>query len=86
MTTRDLLSLYLMMKLMELLVWPSLQSPWQFLFGHQQYWYLFFDRVAPSYLKLVTPSSFSPFMVVSALVLVVLFTIIFDFSMLTSIL
>ncbi|KAH3720263.1 hypothetical protein DPMN_063160 [Dreissena polymorpha] len=36
------------------------------------------DMVAPQYLKLVTSYSFSPLMVMSALVLVVLFTMIFD--------
>ncbi|KAH3848026.1 hypothetical protein DPMN_090363 [Dreissena polymorpha] len=41
------------------------------------------DRVAPEYLKLVTPS-YSPFMVMYALVFVLLFTMIFDFSVLTS--
>ncbi|KAH3835345.1 hypothetical protein DPMN_108696 [Dreissena polymorpha] len=46
------------------------------------------NRVAPKYwyLKLVTSSSFSPFIVMSALVLVVLFYMIFDFSMLTYVL
>ncbi|KAH3833842.1 hypothetical protein DPMN_107158 [Dreissena polymorpha] len=43
------------------------------------------DRIAPRYLKLVTYSNFSSFMVMSVLVLVVLFTMIFDFSVLTSI-
>ncbi|XP_052249846.1 A disintegrin and metalloproteinase with thrombospondin motifs 7-like [Dreissena polymorpha] len=42
-------------------------------------------RVTPKYLKLVTTSSISPFMVMSALVLLMLFKIIFDFSVLTSI-
>ncbi|KAH3819300.1 hypothetical protein DPMN_121034 [Dreissena polymorpha] len=40
------------------------------------------DRVASNYLKLVISSSFSPFMVMSPLVLVMLFTMIFDFSVL----
>ncbi|KAH3772276.1 hypothetical protein DPMN_173614 [Dreissena polymorpha] len=40
--------------------------------------------VAPKFLKRVTSSSFSPFIVMSALVLVVLFSMIFDFSVLTS--
>ncbi|KAH3812586.1 hypothetical protein DPMN_141022 [Dreissena polymorpha] len=41
------------------------------------------DRVAPKYMKLIT-SNFSSFMVLSALMLVVLFTMIFDFFVLTS--
>ncbi|KAH3721482.1 hypothetical protein DPMN_064410 [Dreissena polymorpha] len=45
----------------------------------------FLDRVAITYLKLITSSSFSPFMVMSVLLLVVLFTVIFDLSVLTSI-
>ncbi|KAH3734580.1 hypothetical protein DPMN_041019 [Dreissena polymorpha] len=45
----------------------------------------FLDRIAPNYLKPVISSSFSLFMVMYALVLVVLFTIIFHFSVLTSI-
>ena len=43
------------------------------------------DRVAPKYLKLVTSSSCSPFMVVLVLMLFVLFTMTLDFSVLTSI-
>ncbi|KAH3712470.1 hypothetical protein DPMN_072172 [Dreissena polymorpha] len=39
-------------------------------------------RVASKYLNLVTSSSFSPFLVMSALVRVLLFTMIFDFSLL----
>ena len=45
----------------------------------------FLDMVTTNYFKLVTYSSFSPFMVMYVLVLVVLFAIIFDFSVLTSI-
>ncbi|KAH3689696.1 hypothetical protein DPMN_193619 [Dreissena polymorpha] len=40
------------------------------------------DRTAPKHLKLVTSSSFSPLM--SVLVLFVLFTVIVNFSVLTS--
>ncbi|KAH3842301.1 hypothetical protein DPMN_115939 [Dreissena polymorpha] len=42
------------------------------------------DMVSPKHLKLETSSSFSPFMVMSTLVLVVLFTMILDFYVLTS--
>jgi hypothetical protein len=42
------------------------------------------DRVAPKYLKLVPSSSFSPFVVMSALVLFELFTMTLDFFILTS--
>ncbi|KAH3877053.1 hypothetical protein DPMN_000909 [Dreissena polymorpha] len=84
--TRDLKSLYLVGKRMELVVhnllsWPSLRSPWQFVFGTGPS----LDKVAPKDLKLVDYSSFVPFMVMSALVLVVLFTMIYNFSVLTSI-
>ncbi|KAH3785853.1 hypothetical protein DPMN_163992 [Dreissena polymorpha] len=41
------------------------------------------DRVAPVFLMLVTSSSFSPFMVMSALVFYMLLGMIFDFSALT---
>ncbi|KAH3827871.1 hypothetical protein DPMN_129814 [Dreissena polymorpha] len=37
------------------------------------------------YLNLVTSSSFSPFMVICALMLLILITMIFDFSVLTSV-
>ncbi|KAH3882350.1 hypothetical protein DPMN_006285 [Dreissena polymorpha] len=37
-------------------------------------------RVVLKFLNLITSTSFSPFMVMSALVLVVLFTLIFDYS------
>ncbi|KAH3843247.1 hypothetical protein DPMN_116758 [Dreissena polymorpha] len=43
------------------------------------------NRVAPKYLKLVTSSSFLLFMVMCALMLVMLFTMVFDFPLLTSI-
>ncbi|KAH3724434.1 hypothetical protein DPMN_050250 [Dreissena polymorpha] len=60
-TTKDLESLYMAGKLLELRVHNLLS-------------------VAPKYLKLITSSSFSPLMVMSAMVLGVLFTMIFGFS------
>ncbi|KAH3858305.1 hypothetical protein DPMN_100927 [Dreissena polymorpha] len=41
------------------------------------------DGFGPNYVKMSTSSSVLPFMVMSALVLVVLFTMIFDLSVLT---
>ncbi|KAH3750731.1 hypothetical protein DPMN_185262 [Dreissena polymorpha] len=45
----------------------------------------YLERIAPNYLKLVTSFSFSPFIVMSALLFVMLFIMTFGFSVLTSI-
>ncbi|KAH3826925.1 hypothetical protein DPMN_128852 [Dreissena polymorpha] len=88
-TTRDLYSLYFVGKLMELLVNNLLSLviaavTVAMLIRSSAVLVQYLDWFAPSYLKLVT-SSFLPFMVMYALVLVVLLNVIFDFSMLTSI-
>ncbi|KAH3860041.1 hypothetical protein DPMN_022934 [Dreissena polymorpha] len=89
-TTRECYSSYLLMKLIELHAHNLLSVAvaavaMVFLIQTSAVLVPALERNSPKNVKLVTSASFSPFMVMSALVLFVLYTMIFDFSRLTSI-